>query len=70
MCSEVLTDERMGTYIEDYKITNITCIPNLLKTLLLAEKMGKFDLSSLKYICFGGSKAERSILYDVMYEPL
>lgn len=68
MCSEVLTAERMGTYIEDYRITNITCIPNMLKTLLLAEKMGKFDLSSLKYICFGGSKTERSILYDVMYE--
>ena len=40
--------------VQDEKITNFTGVPSMLLMLLNYRNKHKYDISSLKYICFGG----------------
>ncbi len=42
--------------IQKYKVTNFTAVPTLLLTLLQYNFSSNYDISSLRYICFGGGK--------------
>lgn len=52
------TAENLFYNIENYKITNFSCIPSMLTEVLnKLSKLEKYDLSSLEYVCFGGAFA-------------
>lgn len=40
--------------VEKYKITNFTGVPSMLLMLLKYQYSDRYDISSLRYICFGG----------------
>ena len=40
--------------IEKEKCTNTTCVPSMLFLIIKSCKKGTYDLSSLRYLCFGG----------------
>jgi long-chain acyl-CoA synthetase len=40
--------------IDEKRCTNTTCVPSMLFLLVKTCKREKFDLSSLRYLCFGG----------------
>lgn len=57
---------RFLSFIEKYSITNTTCIPSMLFLTIAMKK--KYDLTSLRYLCFGGGlmpveKLEKIISY-------
>ena len=54
----IFTSENLFYNIANYKITNFSCIPSMLSEVLNnLSKIEKYDLSSLKYVCFGGAFA-------------
>ena len=42
--------------IEDEKITNFTAVPSMLLMILAYRYASNYDISGLRYICFGGGK--------------
>ena len=42
--------------VQNEQITNFTGVPSMLLTLLKYRYTSKYDISSLRYICFGGGK--------------
>ncbi|TKC19101.1 class I adenylate-forming enzyme family protein [Robertmurraya kyonggiensis] len=42
------------SYIEKEKITNFTAVPSMLQMLISFKSLDKYDISSLRHICFGG----------------
>lgn len=52
--------------VQDHKITNFTCVPTMLLLLLQFPNIGNYDVSSLRYICFGGSKMPVDKLKKIM----
>jgi long-chain acyl-CoA synthetase len=48
--------------VEQERITNFNCVPSMLLMLLEYKYSDKYDYSSLRYICFGGSKMPESKL--------
>ena len=52
--------------VQEKKITNFTCVPTMLLLLMQFPNMNNYDTSSLRYICFGGSKMPVDKLKKVM----
>lgn len=54
----IFTPNNLLYHIESLKITNFSSIPSMLVEILSqSDKIEKYDLTSLKYICFGGAFA-------------
>lgn len=52
--------------VQEEKITNFTAVPTLLLLLLDYKYSDKYDFSSLRYICFGGSKMPLKKLEEII----
>lgn len=54
--NEIFMPKKFFEVVQKEKITNFTCVPTNLIIILDYKHYGKYDISSLRYICFGGGK--------------
>lgn len=54
--NEIFLPKRFFQVVEQEKITNFTCVPTNLMIILNYKYYERYDISSLRYICFGGGK--------------
>jgi len=52
--------------VQDKKITNFTCVPSTLLMLLEYRYGGSYDITSLRYICFGGGNMPMDKLKELI----
>lgn len=52
--------------VQNYKITNYTAVPSLLKMILQYRYFDNYDVSSLRYICFGGGKINKETILNII----
>ena len=52
--------------VEEKKITNFTAVPTMLIMLLKYKYSDRYNLSSLKYICFGGGAISKECLKKII----
>lgn len=50
------TSKRFFEIVQNEKITNFTCVPSILLMILEYRYRERYDITSLRYICFGGGK--------------
>ena len=58
--------DKFFSYIQDEKITNFTGVPTMLIMLEMFNGIDKYDISSLRYICFGGGRMPVGILQKLI----
>lgn len=51
---DMFLPNKFFSVVQREKITNFTCVPSMLLMLLTYKNISKYDISSLRYICFGG----------------
>jgi len=56
MVNGIFIPRQFFKLVEEEKITNYTCVPSTLLTLLKYNYMDNYDYNSLRYICFGGGR--------------
>ncbi len=54
--------EDICTWIQKEKVTAIPSVPALIARVVEMEGLGRYDLSSLKKVCFGGAPSTRELL--------
>ena len=54
--NEIFMPKRFFEVVQNEKITNFTCVPTYLMIILNYRYYMKYDISSLRYICFGGGR--------------
>lgn len=52
--------------IDEEKCTNTTCVPAMLFLVIKSCKREKYDLSTLRYLCFGGGMMPVDMLYKII----
>lgn len=52
--------------IDSEKCTNTTCVPSMLHMVINASKREKYDLSTLRYLCFGGGRMSLELLEKIL----
>ncbi len=50
----IFIPEKFLKIVETKRCTNTTCVPSMLLLLLSFKNQNKYDISTLKYLCFGG----------------
>ncbi|XP_008808867.2 4-coumarate--CoA ligase-like 1 [Phoenix dactylifera] len=51
--------------IEKYRVSHLFCVPPVMIALAKQGKMGKFDLSSLRFICSGAAPLGKDVMTEV-----
>lgn len=52
--------------IDSEKCTNTTCVPSMLHMVIKGCEREKYDLSSLRYLCFGGGRMPLELLEKIL----
>lgn len=64
--NNIFMPKRFFEIVQNEKITNFTAVPSMLLMLLEYRYWDKYDISSLRYVCFGGSKLPEEKLYTLI----
>ena len=56
ICDSIFTPKEFMKSVEINRVTNTVLVPTMLQTLLKYRYINKYNISSLKAICFGGEK--------------
>lgn len=62
----LFTAKRFCELVQSHHVTCFTAVPTMLALLDRYPYLGRYDLSSLRYICFGGAKASPELLRSLM----
>lgn len=63
---DMFMPKRFFEIVQNEKITNFTAVPSMLLMLLGYRYWNKYDIKTLRYICFGGSKLPEEKLHEII----
>ncbi len=62
----IFTGKAFFSMIEKYRITNFTSVPTMLQIIKQFRKSGSYDITSMRYICYGGGNVSAELIEELI----